>query len=58
MTFERTTIFEELEWHFDDPGAAYSVMTTEERREVVAKGHLTKELRDILETRLKENQDA
>jgi hypothetical protein len=52
MTFERKLIFEELGWHFDDPGRAYSVMTTEERREVVKKGHLTKELRDILESRL------
>jgi hypothetical protein len=52
MTFERKRILEELEWHFDSPSRAYLHLTDEEKHEILKKGHVTKVLRDNLESRL------
>lgn len=48
----RSEVLEELHWHFDRPTEAYDVMTEAERRQVVAKGFLTKDLYDKIAGRL------
>jgi hypothetical protein len=58
MTFEKRDIMDELDWHFENPVLAYKQLTEPEKREIVKKGFVTKELRDTVAQRLAADSES